>query len=91
MKGPMELYQLRIFLTIARTGNLTRAAERLNASQPAVSSQIKALEEELGVTLFARTPRGMELTQEGRILSGSGPLHAALGSIPKLECCASPS
>lgn len=64
----MELHQLRIFLGIARTGNLTRAAGQLAASQPAVSAQLKALEDELGVALFARTARGMELTEAGRLL-----------------------
>ncbi len=64
----MELYQLRTFLTIARTGNLTRAAVLLAASQPAVSGQLKALEDELGVELFSRTSRGMELTEAGRVL-----------------------
>jgi DNA-binding transcriptional LysR family regulator len=64
----MELYQLRIFLTIARTQNLTRAAATLGTSQPAVSSQLRALEEELGVELFSRTSRGMDLTEAGRAL-----------------------
>ncbi len=64
----MELYQLRTFLAIARTGNLTRAAATLAASQPAVSAQLKALEDELGVELFSRTSRGMELTEAGRAL-----------------------
>jgi DNA-binding transcriptional LysR family regulator len=64
----MELYQLRTFLAIARTGNLTRAAATLATSQPAVSAQLKALEDELGVELFSRTSRGMELTDAGRAL-----------------------
>lgn len=64
----MELYQLRIFLTVARTGNLTRAAAVLGASQPALSAQLKALEDELGLELFSRTSRGMELTEAGRKL-----------------------
>lgn len=59
----MELYQLKTFLIIARTGNLTRAATELHASQPTVSGQLKALEEELNVVLFERTPRGMVLIQ----------------------------
>jgi DNA-binding MarR family transcriptional regulator len=45
---PMELYQLRAFATVMRLGHLTRAAEQLHLSQPAVSHQIEALEE-LGV------------------------------------------
>lgn len=64
----MELYQLRTFAEVADTGNLTRAAERLHASPPAVSAHIRALEEELGVALFRRTSRGMELTDAGRDL-----------------------
>ncbi|QGY41830.1 LysR family transcriptional regulator [Pseudodesulfovibrio cashew] len=64
----MELYQLASFVAVAEEGNMTRAAARLNVSQPAVSAQIKALEEELGITLFQRTSKGMELTGEGERL-----------------------
>lgn len=64
----MELYQLRSFAAVAELGNLTRAAERLHLSQPAVSAHIKALEEVLEVTLFERTPSGMTLTAAGRLL-----------------------
>jgi DNA-binding transcriptional LysR family regulator len=64
----MELYQLRTFLTVAEEGHLTRAAEKLFTSQPAVSGQIRALEEELGMKLFERTSRGMQLTQAGKTL-----------------------
>lgn len=62
----MELYQLKTFVAVAEEGNLTRAAERVFASQPAVSAHIKALEEELGLPLFVRTPRGMQLTDIGK-------------------------
>lgn len=61
----MELYQLRTFVTVADTGNLTQAAERLFTSQPAVSAHIKALEEELEIKLFDRTSKGMSLTDNG--------------------------
>jgi DNA-binding transcriptional LysR family regulator len=61
----MELYQLRTFAAVAETGHLTRAADRLHVSQPAVSAQIKALEEELDVRLFERGPAGMTLTRAG--------------------------
>jgi DNA-binding transcriptional LysR family regulator len=64
----MELYQLKSFLTIAHEKNLTRAAEALHLSQSALSSQIKLLEEELGVPLFTRTSRGMAITDQGRII-----------------------
>ena len=64
----MELYQLNTFVKIAQEGSLTRAAELLFTSQPAISAQIKSLEEELGVTLFERSARGMQLTAKGRLL-----------------------
>jgi DNA-binding transcriptional LysR family regulator len=64
----MELYQLRSFAAVAELGHLTRAAERLHISQPAVSAQIKALEDELGVALFERVSSGMVLTSAGRKL-----------------------
>lgn len=61
----MELYQLRSLIAVAEEGNLTRAAERLFTSQPAVSAHIKALEDELGLRLFDRSARGMSLTANG--------------------------
>lgn len=64
----MELYQLKSFVAVARAQNLTKAANSLNVSQSALSTQLKLLEEELGVTLFSRQPRGMELTERGRVL-----------------------
>jgi len=64
----MELYQLKTFVTVAEEGHLTRASERLHTSQPAVSAHIKSLEEEMGVSLFIRTPKGMVLTREGEVL-----------------------
>ena len=74
----MELYQLRSFAAVAEVGNLTRAAERLHISQPALSAQIKALEDELGVALFDRTSSGMMLTTGGqRLLSEAEKVLAA--------------
>jgi DNA-binding transcriptional LysR family regulator len=64
----MEIYQLKAFLAVARVGHLTRAADQLHITQPAVSKQIKALEEELGVLLFDRLPSGMALTSAGQTL-----------------------
>lgn len=64
----MELYQLRSFVTVAALGHVTRAAERLHVSQPAVSAQLKALEDELGVELFERTRGGVHLTAAGERL-----------------------
>jgi DNA-binding transcriptional LysR family regulator len=79
----MELYQLRSFVAIAEVGQLTRAAEKLHVSQPALSAQLKALEDELELTLFERTSNGMELTTAGKqmleeaekILSAAQALH----------------
>ena len=64
----MKLYQLRSFVAVAEAGHLTRAAEKLHVSQPAVSAQIKALEDELDLVLFERTSSGMVLTPAGKRL-----------------------
>lgn len=64
----MEIYQLRAFVTAARLGNLTRTAESLHLTQPAITAQIKALEEELGVALFDRRPGRIALTKAGESL-----------------------
>ncbi len=61
----MTLKQLTYFLKIAETGNLTKAAQLLNISQPPLSYQLKLLEEELGVTLFTRDSRNLRITNEG--------------------------
>ena len=74
----MELYQLRSFVAVAEAGHLTRAAEKLHVSQPAVSAQIKALEDELELALFERTPSGMVLTPVGqRLLADAEKVLAA--------------
>ncbi|WP_144143833.1 LysR family transcriptional regulator [Paraburkholderia sp. BCC1884] len=64
----MDLTLLRAFVTVAREGNLTRAAVQLHLTQPAVSLQIKHLQETLGVTLFTRTSHGLSLTRDGQTL-----------------------
>lgn len=64
----MEFNRLKSFAAVAEAGHLTRAAEKLHISQPALSAQIKALEDELDLPLFERTPVGMTLTPAGRRL-----------------------
>lgn len=63
----MEITPLRSFLMVARSAHLTRAARSLGLTQPAVSGHVARLESELGTALFHRTPKGMELTEAGRV------------------------
>lgn len=60
--------RIRVFVAVAEAGSFTRAAERLGSSQSAISRQIGALEEDLGVTLFHRHARGLVLTEQGELL-----------------------
>lgn len=64
----MDFYQLSYFMKVAETGNVSRAAEELFITQPAVSKQIKALEEELGERLFDRLGKKVFLTRTGQVL-----------------------
>lgn len=68
----MELHQLRCFLAIVEEGGFNRATTRLHITQPALSYQIKQLEQELGASLFHRRPGGVSPTEAGRVLA----LHA---------------
>lgn len=64
----MEIRELKYFMEVAQELNITRAAKKLNMAQPPLSRQIQALEEELGVSLFDRSRKKLQLTEEGKLL-----------------------
>ena len=63
----MELRHLRYFLAVAEALNFTKASARLRVAQPALSRQMTDLEDEIGVDLMKRSPRGVTLTAEGKL------------------------
>jgi DNA-binding transcriptional LysR family regulator len=86
----MEIYQLRTFVTVARLGHITKAAETLHVTQPAVTGQIKALEQELGIALFDRGPGRISLTRAGELLLPEvektlAVYHAMLGKAKEIK------
>jgi LysR family hydrogen peroxide-inducible transcriptional activator len=89
----VDLRQLHYFAAVAEAANFTRAAGKCRVSQPSLSQQIRALEEELGEPLFNRHPRRVELTEAGRVayqhakglLSGARNLRAAFDKRQKLQ------
>jgi DNA-binding transcriptional LysR family regulator len=67
MDAAMELRHLRYFLAVAEALNFTKAAGKLRIAQPALGRQIRDLEDEIGVDLLKRSPRGVTLTAEGKL------------------------
>ncbi len=70
MEKDIDLNLYKVFYTVANMGNITKAAEKLYISQPAVTKSVKQLETSLGGTLFIRTKKGVKLTEEGKIFYG---------------------
>ena len=66
-KYNISLDSYKIFCTVAKCGNITKAAEMLFVTQPTISMSIKSLEERLGCNLFIRSPKGVKLTSEGEL------------------------
>ena len=80
----MELRHLRTIAAVARHGSFTKAAEDLYLAQSAISQQIRRLEQELGVEVFRRTSRSVELTAEGRVILGYA--QRVLAEVDGLHC-----
>jgi DNA-binding transcriptional LysR family regulator len=80
----MTLYQLRVFETIARRLNITQASLELHASQPAVSQQLKLLEEHYGASFFVRHNQGVKLTDKGEAFLNA--IAPVLSRLEEIEC-----
>jgi DNA-binding transcriptional LysR family regulator len=68
MRPVSDIRILNAFVAVAQEGNISRAAQRLHLTQPAVSLQLKRLAQDTGLELFVRTPKGVELTRDGEAL-----------------------
>jgi len=79
----MSLTQLRYFVAVAEEGTVTRAARRCFVSQPPMSRQLRALEDELSVKLFERSAKGMQLSRAGeRMLEQARRILALVEALP---------
>ena len=89
----LKLHDLHIFLTVAETGSMGKAAERLAISQPSVSKAIADIEHAVGVRLLDRTAQGVEITTYGRALlaRGIGAFHELRQSISDIEFLSDPT
>ena len=65
----MELRHLRYFVAVCEALNFTKAAAQLRIAQPALSRQVQDLEDEIGVDLLKRSPRGVTITAEGKLIT----------------------
>jgi LysR family transcriptional regulator, nitrogen assimilation regulatory protein len=74
----VDIKQLRYFIAIAEEGSLSAASHRLRIAQPSLSQHVIKIEQELGVTLVRRSPRGITLTESGDILLRHAPEHERL-------------
>jgi DNA-binding transcriptional LysR family regulator len=81
----VSLAQIQYFVTVAEEGHVGRAAQALRIAQPAVTRQIRRLEDELDTALFVRTSRGMRLTSSGELFLEHA--RAILGAVSAAESC----
>jgi DNA-binding transcriptional LysR family regulator len=89
----LKLHDLHVFLTVAETGSMGKAAERLAISQPSVSKAIADMEHTIGVRLFDRTAKGVDVTDYGRALlrRGTGAFDELKQGIKDIEFLADPT
>ena len=78
----MTIQQIRYVMKIAETGSMNRAARMLGVKQPSVSIAVAELEQELGIVIFDRDPKGMTLTDAGKEFLASDSLKSAMDCLP---------
>lgn len=87
----MNFTHLAAFYSVVETGSVTAASERLHVSQPALTREIRELEERFGVPLFDRLPRGMQPTEAGRLLADYAAQIFSLADAAKPQSASSPA